>query len=458
MASQGNEKILRIGVIQGGKVIEERLVRKRTTVSFGSENKNTFVFPGGEFPKSWPLFEIKGNQYELVFDENMDGRVSVDKENVDFAHLKAKNLANKQGDRYRLPLSDSSRGRVQFAGDLTILFHFVAPPPVAATPQLPASITGGWVKSIEPIFTTTLTVSFLLHAIMSIVVWSVEPAPPPSREEVLRAIAKVTPQKIETPDPPDAPEPDTGDDTTGDEDKEVEAVEDVEEVEEPPKQYKSKKDAAAAAKAAEAKRAAVREEIAGKGLLAMIGAQGGSSDSAVANVFGSGSAIGGDLQSSLEGTAGVGIAGGGEVTRRGSGGGGKGADVGDLEAGGGGAVKTGKKKKAKVKARVKADAISDVDGTIDKRGVSRAIRRRSAAFQQCYEAALKSNSKLKGKLVIEFTIGERGRVTETFVIRDGLGSSQVSKCVQGVLKRMRFPAPEDGEVAITNSFVFQPGG
>jgi outer membrane biosynthesis protein TonB len=458
MAASGNEKILRIGVIQGGKVIEERLVRKRTTVTFGSENKNTFVFAGGEFPKSWPLFELKGSQYELVFSEKMDGRVSVDNANVDFGSLKAQNLAKKQGDRFRLPLNDGSRGRVQFAGDLTILFHFVAPPPVAAKPELPMSIKGGWVKQIEPIFTTTLAISFLLHALMTIVVWNVEPAPPPSREEVLQAIAKVTPQKIEAPPPPDA-EPTEG---PSDDDKGPPKDEPVEEDPGPadPGPPKSKKDAAARAAAAEAKRAAVREQIAGKGLLAMIGAAGGSSDSAVANVFGSGSAIGGDLQGALEGTAGVGIAGGGAVTRRGAGGGGSGsaADVGSLGAGGGGAVSTGTKQKAKIKARVKADAISDVDGTIDKRGVARAIRRRQAAFQQCYETALKSNSKLKGKIVVEFTIGDRGRVTEAIVIRDGLGSSQVAKCVIGVLKRLRFPAPSDGEVTITNSFVFQPGG
>jgi hypothetical protein len=151
MAASSNDKVLRIGVIQGGKVIEERLIRKRTTVSFGSDNKNTFVFAGGEMPKAWPLFELKGSQYQLVFSDKMDGRVSVNNANVDFASLKAQNLAQKQGERYRLALNDGSQGRVQFVGYLTILFHFVAPPPAAAKPELPEAMRGGWVKSIEPI-------------------------------------------------------------------------------------------------------------------------------------------------------------------------------------------------------------------------------------------------------------------------------------------------------------------
>lgn len=454
MAASGNEKILRIGVIQGGKVIEERLIRKRTTVTFGSDNKNTFIFAGGEFPKTWPLFEIKGSQYQLVFSDDMDGRVSVDDANVDFSSLKAQNLAQKQGDKFRLNLNDGSRGRVQFSGDLTILFHFVEPPPVAAKPELPGSVRGGWVKSIEPVFTTVLTASFLLHAIMTIVVVNVEPPPPPSREEIIRAIAKVTPQKIETPEPEPTQAEQPGKDEPKDEAPKDEAPAE-EPTDAPPK---TKKDAAAAAAAAEARRAKVREEIAGKGLLAMIGASGSGADSAVANVFGSGSAIGGDLQSSLEGTAGVGIAGGGDVTRRGEGGGNSAADVGDLSAGGGGEVGTGQKKKAAIQARVSADAIADVDGSIDKKGVQRALRARGKAFQLCYETALKRNSKIKGKLVVEFTIGDRGRVVEALVVTDGLGSPEVARCVLDTLKRVRFPPPEDGDVTITNTFVFQPGG
>lgn len=461
-SSNQDEKILRIGVIQGGKVIEERLIRKRSAVTFGSDNKNTFVFSGPDVPKSWSLFEVKGAQYQLVFSDSMDGRVSVEDNNVDFASLKAQNLAQKQGDRFRMVLNDASRGRVQFGSDLTILFHFVAAPPVAAKPTLPVSAQGGWVKSIEPVFTTTLTLSFLLHAAFTIVVHNVEPPPPPSREEVLRAIARVQPPKIETPPevPTEAP-PDSN--KKGDKPK-VKADPKPEGDGEKAKQVsKGKPNTPSGAKAASERRAAVRDAIQGKGLLAMIGASGGGdADSAVGNVFSSGSAIGGDLQSAIEGTQGVGVAGGGgEVTRRGAGGGGGGggaADIGGLEAGGSGPVGTGTKKVAKVTGRVQAADISDVDGTIDKKGVAQTIRRRQKAFQQCYESALKSNSKLAGKLSVEFVIDDNGRVREARVVRDGLNSAEVSKCVVGTLKRLRFPKPDDGEVTITNVFVFQPGG
>jgi TonB family protein len=459
MAQSSNEpKILRIGVIQSGKVIEERLVRKRATVTFGRDAKNTFVFESEDTPKSFALFELKGNQYHLVFSDEMDGRVSVDNNNIDFASLKAQNLAQKQGDKYRLQLSDSSRGRVQFGKDLTILFHFVAAPPVAAKPELPLAAKGGWVKSIEPIFTSVLTASFIIHAVMSIIIFNVEQPPPPSLEDVKALIQRLTPPKVEVPPPPEPTPTDTPTNTptkakakdSGDGEKKEEKS-----------KVKSKGSKADKARAAAARRAEVRSQIAGKGLLGLIGAKGGAGDE-VADVFGSGSSVG-DVSTDLSGTGGVGVAGSGSgVTRRGGGGGGGGgggaADIGGLETGGGGAVSTGPRKRTKVSARVKADAISEVDGEIDKKGVARTIRRRSSAFQACYETALKTNSKLRGKIVVEFTIDGSGRVADASVIKDGVGSPQVSKCVIGVLRRLRFPKPDDGDVTISNAFVFTPGG
>lgn len=460
MAPSGKDsKILRIGVIQGGKVIEERLIRKKADVCVGSDHKNTFVLTGPEVPKSWLLFELKGTKYDLVFSDDMKGRVSVDKNDVDFSSLKAQNFAQKTGDRYRLSLNDSSRGRVQLGNDLTILFHFVAAPPEATRPELPLSAKGGWVKSIEKTFTACLSASFAVHAMMTLLVFNVEPPPPPSKEEVLRAIAKLQPPKIEKP----KPKQDKSDNKKKKSDKKSSAKQEKEpEPEKAPADKPVKKPTTAdEARKAQARRAEVRQAVSNKGLLAMIGASNSDSDDSVGNVFGAGSAIGGDLQNALAGTSGVGVASsGGDITRRGGGGGGGGgaADIGEVSAGGGGQVETARKGPAKISSRVKADDISGVDGQIDKKIVAKTIRRRQRAFQQCYENALKSNSKLAGKLMVEFVIGDDGRVKAADVVRDDVGSAEVSKCVLNLVKRLRFPQPDDGEVTITNSFVFQPGG
>ena len=151
--------------------------------------------------------------------------------------------------------------------------------------------------------------------------------------------------------------------------------------------------------------------------------------------------------------------GGGGGGGDGSGGEGGGAvGIGDLKTEGGGKVDTGEKTATKIVARVKADDLEAVDGKIDKKSVMAVIRRRQDGFQACYETALKANSKLAGKIVVEFTIGEDGKVTEARVVKDSMNSGETNNCVVSLLKRLRFPAPADGEVTINNTFVFQPGG
>src|SRR6185295_12560448 len=69
-------KILRIGVILGGKIVEERLIRNRENVTLGQSAKNTFAIPAAELPKSWTLFQLVQNRYVLNLAEGMDGRLS----------------------------------------------------------------------------------------------------------------------------------------------------------------------------------------------------------------------------------------------------------------------------------------------------------------------------------------------------------------------------------------------
>jgi hypothetical protein len=43
-------KVLRIGLVQGGKVIEERVIKQRTHVTIGPSEKSMFVIPSKNFP------------------------------------------------------------------------------------------------------------------------------------------------------------------------------------------------------------------------------------------------------------------------------------------------------------------------------------------------------------------------------------------------------------------------
>jgi outer membrane biosynthesis protein TonB len=477
-SSKNGEKALRIGVIQGVRVIEERILRDREPVTFGTADGNTFSFASSDLPKKFTVFEVKNGEYVLVLGEDSQGRLEGNDGKKEFSALKAEHPA--VGGVHRIPLADAAKGRIKLSPEITVLFHFVVPPPANVTVDMPAEVSGGFLKAIEPIFTAVLTGSFLVHFALGMYIRLTDPPEPASIDDLKDLVERIQPPKVEVKPialPPTKPAETPGNGTG------------------PAEPTSPKGDGTGDAGGGEEKgggagagkgsgnggtgdRNAIREGIAGKGILQLIGGRGGfgGGGGAVGSVFGAGGGISDDIGGALDGTAGVGIAGvggaGGGVTRRGTGGGGGGGDgsggegggamgIGDLKTSGGagsGSIDTGAKTATRVVARVKSDDIEAVDGKIDKKSVQATIRRRQDGFSACYENALKANSKLQGKLVVEFTIGDDGKVVSASVVKDGLNSSEVSSCVVGLLKRLRFPAPADGEVTISNSFVFQPGG
>src|ERR1044071_9041713 len=67
-------KVLRIGLVQGGKVIEERVIKQRTHVTVGPSEKSTFVLPTKSLPPTFKLFELVGGEYVLNFLDGMTGK------------------------------------------------------------------------------------------------------------------------------------------------------------------------------------------------------------------------------------------------------------------------------------------------------------------------------------------------------------------------------------------------
>lgn len=465
------EKALRIGVIQGARVIEERIVLKREPITFGTGEGNSFSFASSDLPKSMTVFDVKDGQYVLVVSETSNGRLEEATGKTDFAVLRSKSPAT--AGVWRVPMSGNAKGRIRISPEVTVLFHFVVPPPAALATAMPADVRGSMLKAFEPIFTAVLTASFLVHLVLGLYVKMTDPPEHSDIDELRELVERIQPPRVEVKPVNVTPKPTADTHKTGAGPAE------------PTTATKGGGDGGGGETPAKGNgkgagggggigdRDAIRAGIAGKGILQLIGGRGGGDGGgAVGSVFGAGSGISDDIGGALAGTAGVGIAGAGGgdgITRRGTGGGGGGGDgtggvgggaigIGDLRTGGGGTVDTGAKTAARVVARVHAEDIEAVDGRIDKKSVAATIRRRQDGFQGCYETALKSNSKLGGKLVVEFTIAEGGQVTSARVIKDGLNSGEVSNCVLSLLKRLRFPEPSDGEVTISNAFVFQAGG
>jgi TonB family protein len=448
------ERILRIGIILGGKIVEERLIRDRETVTIGQSAKNTFSIPAPELPKSWPLFSSQQNKYSLHFGEGMDGRISDGGGVLALAQLK-QGQAQKLADRYVLPLSDQARGKI-ILGDMTILFQFVMAPPLQPRPQLPQSVRGRLLDRVDPYMAAILLFSLIVHGGVVGFIYSMDTPRKPEPDEIPDRYATVLTQKPPEPEPVVAPptegpakeEPKAG----GGEDKK------------PPKDPGEKKPAPEPSGDdgggdAEAK---AKEEAEARGVINIVGSR-GKGAGRFADVS-DGKNPGGDLQAGIdkarrEGT-GVSAAGGTGGGTRGSSTGSVGTGSGPGVAGPKGSGNDGKgvkvgEEQVKVTGSVGKPVIDD-DGGLDAESVYQKIKTSYyGQVQKCYQDALKSNSSLKGRVDVTITIGPAGSVTSVDV--DGFDSG-VDACIQQNARRWRFNKPPNGSATFQFPFTFRSGG
>ena len=125
--AKADAKILRIGIIQGGKIVEERLMRRRERITIGQSPKNTFYVPISQLPHQLPLFEVKNGEYLLVLNENLRGRISYDGQVHALESLSGHPNIITKGDKKYLPLTDKNRGKVVL-GNIAVLFQYVPAP------------------------------------------------------------------------------------------------------------------------------------------------------------------------------------------------------------------------------------------------------------------------------------------------------------------------------------------
>src|SRR5215471_12991203 len=101
MSVSTGPKVLRIGLVQSGRVVEERIIKQRTTVTVGSNERAVFVIPSQAVP---PIFELIGNDYHLNFVDGMSGRVALASGITDLTALKGQ--AKRVNNVYQMKLTE----------------------------------------------------------------------------------------------------------------------------------------------------------------------------------------------------------------------------------------------------------------------------------------------------------------------------------------------------------------
>jgi TonB family protein len=159
MQASTGPKVLRIGLVVSGRILEERVVKQRTSVTVGPSERSTFVVQAN-LPNQFKLFELIGGDYYLNFLDGMTGRVALATGITDLNALRGQ--AKRVGPAYQVRLTDEARGKI-VVGETTFLFQFVAPPPIQPRPQLPLSVKGGMAAQIDWNLTIIAAFSFLVH-------------------------------------------------------------------------------------------------------------------------------------------------------------------------------------------------------------------------------------------------------------------------------------------------------
>ena len=450
-------KVLRIGLFREKKIVEERIVRRRETVSIGTAAKNHLIIRSGTLPPKlesrFELFQLVGDDYILNFTGDMTGKVALPGGVQKLEHLRETGAARNAGTHYQIKLADTSRGNIRM-GDFTVFFEFVSAPPITPKPQLPAAVQRGFVKNIDWTFTTWVIFSYMVFFGFIIYMENADWEVDTGVQEVPESLARLV---FEAPiEPPSVEEEEAGE---GEEEEETKTkAPDKESV-------KAEKEPSGGAEPAEAAegRARIVQEAAAQAQAMLLGALGGEGG-ALGDVL-AGGAVTGNAADVLAQASGVGVAAksaAGTLRTRSGGGSGQKAGLGSLKKseGAGKSAKEGQAVKERdVRGNVGLNSGGDVGGSgeFDAALVQRQIKQRLKSITRCYESELRTNPSLSGKVTVTFTIQERGNVTDAKASENTTGSPGVADCVTRTISRFRFnPGPDGGSVTFRYPFVFQP--
>ncbi|HEU5074269.1 MAG TPA: AgmX/PglI C-terminal domain-containing protein [Polyangiaceae bacterium] len=434
-------KVLRIGLVQDGRVIEERIIKQRSHVTIGPSEKSMFVISSTTVPPSFRLFELVGTDYFLNFLDGMGGRVALPTGISDLNVLKGQARRTPQG-AYQVRLTEDSRGKV-VVGDLTFLFQFVAPPPVQPKPQLPVAVYRG-ASSIDWPTTIIAAFAFLVHFLAIGAIYS-DWLDPIVDEEVSMAGLVDTMKNL--PPPPPVEEEEVVDETPTEKAEEKAA--------EAPKsqatQGQNKGNTGGAM--SEAQAAALSNEL-DQLEMATLGAL-ANTGPATAGVLRGGDVPTSALDAAAASGAGVGIGGlnigtGGTAIRPGQGGGLAGIGQTGRGTGEGAGAEKIVKQGPKGSADVGGAAVSG--GTVS--NASRVVAGMRAGFRNCYNRGLAQNPDSQGSIRLSIRVGPGGEVQSVTAVPAGNLPGSVVGCVKARASAAQFAPPEGGNAVVVVPVTF----
>jgi serine/threonine protein kinase/outer membrane biosynthesis protein TonB len=115
-----------------------------------------------------------------------------------------------------------------------------------------------------------------------------------------------------------------------------------------------------------------------------------------------------------------------------------------------------REKKGKVRGKVSGvKALTKVQGSLSRSDVYKTIDKYQGQILGCYERRLLDKPSLSGRVVFTWTVAANGSVNSARQRSSTVSDAKVSQCVLKIIRKMKFPQPEGGEVEISYPFMFQ---
>jgi hypothetical protein len=100
--------------------------------------------------------------------------------------------------------------------------------------------------------------------------------------------------------------------------------------------------------------------------------------------------------------------------------------------------------------------VASVSGRLPPEIIQRTVRQNFGRFKFCYEAGLRNNPSLAGRVSVRFIINRDGGVASSENGGSDLPDAGVVSCVTRAFFGLSFPQPENGIVTVTYPIVFSP--
>lgn len=416
-------KVLRIGIVQEGKIAQERIIKSAESVTMGDGPRNTFAFPGTGLGATHGLFVFQGGSYALVVPTSVTGKISWRDGIRDLEDLRNKGEMQKRGEFWALPLTTSVRGKVSLGGT-TVLFQFVPAPPEPVRPVTAADFRVKVFNEDDPLFLGLLGVFNLIAVAFQLFIF-LTPLPESNAldhvEDALDLLVDKKPETIEIQIV--KPEIDLG--------KTEEKVEKVEDK----KADTKTEDAAPKPKNEPSAESVQKKSI----LLQMLGTAGSSTSNQFASdILGDAQAQSGDLAAALDGAGKVESASSDKLGMKKGGEGGRGDAAVGITNSEGGQAGTGTAAVTVRKAKVDLSGDEDVSAEAgDAGGIRTIIKKNQGRIETCTQASLKINPEMQGRVGVGWVVNA-GRVSDVKLVTNTTGDSELGSCIVRAVKGFRF--------------------